>query len=170
MNLLKIVLLVVLSVFLYQNCGSDPQAQTVSTDPIVSAASLGKIKTSSPLAIKVQQQSMQLDLVSFEVVAADAAEWVGSCLVDSKAQRLQELLNDASICETDHAVPEDALCAMIYVEPYMRIAIEGESDLVAVGEQNSSCPKYTTHLCENDEETRELIQSIDPNKDLVSCN
>ena len=156
----------------YQNCAPAPnQDSPTETTPEngVNKSSVGSLDMDRPITLLPASAALILDLNSGEITGSREVSYLGQCLDPEITNDIRNFLTDSSICQTQHQVPEGAMCTMIYKYPYIELFVSNSDSSVKLGEETSGCPEVTMGLCENDEALKALAQSIDPETQIGPC-
>lgn len=149
-------------VFTFQNCQQNPGAQSTSSGggvetksvPLISDQSLEAMTyyispTNSKAVTRAELDSTQRPQAPRELllnlrngvvmVQNDSTRY---CITDSEKSELQQILKQASLCQSQAAAGQ--LCNLSYVSPYAVMHFANED--IALGEARSSCEKVD--LCD----------------------
>lgn len=138
----------------FQNCSAPKKTAADSPSggdtKLVGKLDLSQLEKVEFSSDNYAENSPYLDLnlslnVDTGVITADSGETF--CLSDSELVEAKSILSTASICDARENMPEDMVCAQVYVrDPYARIV--SANDQVALGGESDGCGK-SIDLCDD---------------------
>lgn len=170
------ITLAIVSLVLYQNCAGELNEDPPTEVPgqRIAKPLPGLVDKTQPIDIRPSfdgdfENGLHIRLDNGEVVSD--GELSGECFNEEKLSDLNEILEQAQVCQDETLVPEgeEVYCTMEFNSPWLAVHTTSDQDTwVGLG-QGNDCPRSPTYLCENNDALQALVSDIDPNQDFGSC-
>ncbi len=160
----------VLILFLSQNCGQQSIKEDENSEQVSASGLMGVVDRERGVSFQLERQTVDLDLQRGEIVSAENNNWQGACLQSNLLAQINQSLEESSICKTLHDYPEDILCTMDFVFPYVEVYVGDDEDRTPLGQRSSGCPAETIDLCDDESKDLEtLMRSLSFTEDFGAC-
>lgn len=167
----RIFFWIIISLFLYQNCGKEKTANSENntSTPFVQSSETGPVDLTRSVIFKIQDVEIELMITDGRIMETENPNWEGQCIRPDVLDDMSELLTDNQICIRENNQPPHTFCAQIYTFPYIELFVGDETARTKVGEKANACPEQTIHFCENDETIENMFRSLDIDRDFMDC-